>query len=177
MVQLWGCSFHVPTVRVLVVCVYTLLVVSCVLYLLPCSFCSEAAMMGFFRDTGVVSVGGRGGSRTGGLFQYQRLECLDEEVAPRSRWRWLPAALNGKVASPCLFHVKKVKWGRITSALIPRKVAELSAKIRHARGSGMTEAEVCPTVIFMSPWGLPVLSRPLLAGGHRGRYHHGRDAF
>ncbi|CAN6210504.1 unnamed protein product [Urochloa humidicola] len=132
-------------------------------------------MMGFFQDTGV------GGSRTsGGLFQYQRLEWReqrDDGAAPaRSRWRWLPAALNGKVASgsPCLFSVKKLKWGRITSALIPRKVAELSAKIRH--GGGAQEAgDVCPAVIFMSPWGLPVLSRPLLAGGHRSRHRHGRE--
>jgi hypothetical protein len=140
-------------------------------------------MMGFFQDTGgVASVGGRGG-----LFQYQRLECRDEvAAAPTSRWRWLLAALNGKkVASaspPCLFHVKKLKWGRITSALIPRKVTELSAKIRQGGGGGTkTEADVCPTVVFMSPWGLPVLSRPLLAGGHRrsrSRCHHGsRDAF
>ncbi|CAN6195668.1 unnamed protein product [Urochloa humidicola] len=135
--------------------------------------------MGFFQDTGVGVGGGRTG---GGLFQYQRLEWRDDGAAPaRSLWRWLPAALNGGKAassSPCLFNVKKLKWGRITSALIPRKVAELSAKIRRDVGSA-PEADVCPTVIFMSPWGLPVLSRPLLAGGHRSRYHHGRerDAF
>ncbi|CAL5074678.1 unnamed protein product [Urochloa decumbens] len=139
----------------------------------------EAAMMGFFQDTGV----GVGGPAGGGVFQYQRLEWREREedgAAPaRSRWRWLPAALNGKVASgsPCLFSVKKLKWGRITSALIPRKVAELSAKIRHAGGGGALGAadDVCPAVIFMSPWGLPVLSRPLLAGGHRSRYRHGRE--
>ncbi|OEL37410.1 Histidine protein methyltransferase 1-like protein [Dichanthelium oligosanthes] len=124
-------------------------------------------------DAGGVGVGGGGSSQTGGLFQYQRLECRDEGAALRSRWRWLPAALSGKAASPCLFHVKKLKWGRITSAIIPRKVAEFSAKIRHA--SGATEADLCPAVIFMSPWGLPVLSRPLLAG-HKSRYHHhGRE--
>ncbi|PUZ70437.1 hypothetical protein GQ55_2G230500 [Panicum hallii var. hallii] len=131
-------------------------------------------MMGFFQDTG-VGVGGGGG---GSLFQYQRLERRgDDGAAPRPRWRWLPAALNGKAASspPCLFRAKKLRWGRITSALIPRKVAELSAKIR--RAGGATEVDVCPAVvIFMSPWGLPVLSRPLLAG-HRSRYHLGRDAF
>ena len=122
-------------------------------------------MVGFFQDAGVGVGGG------GCLFQYQRLERRDDGAAPRSRWRWLPAALNGKAVSspPCLFHAKKLWWGRI-----PRKVAELSAKIRHA-GAGAT----CPAVvIFMSPWGLPVLSRPLLAG-HRSRcqYRHGRGAF
>ncbi|CAN6166721.1 unnamed protein product [Urochloa humidicola] len=135
--------------------------------------------MGFFQDTG-VGVGG-GGRTGGGLFQYQRLEWReqrDDGAAPaRSRWQWLPAALNGgKAASPCLFNVKKLKWGRITSALIPRKVAELSAKIRHASGGVPGAADdVCPAVIFMSPWGLPVLSRPLLGGSHRSRYHHGRE--
>ena len=131
-------------------------------------------MMGFFQDTGV---GGGGGGRGSSLFQYQRLERRDDGAAPRSRWRWLPAALNGKAVSspPCLFHAKKLWWGRI-----PRKVAELTAKIRHAAGAGAAaEADACPAVvIFMSPWGLPVLSRPLLAG-HRSRcqHHHGRDAF
>lgn len=134
-------------------------------------------MMGFFQDTG-ASVGAVGGA----LFQYQRLELRDDGAAPRSRWRWLPAmaALNGKAVSsspPCLFHVKKLKWGSITSALIPRKVAELSAKIRRAGVVPAGAADVCPAVVFMSPWGLPVLSRPLL-GGHRSRCHHhrGRDA-
>ncbi|CAN6195670.1 unnamed protein product [Urochloa humidicola] len=134
--------------------------------------------MGFFQNTGVRVGGGRTG---GGLFQYQRLEWReqrDDGAAPvRSRWRWLPAALNGgKAAFPSLFNVKKMKWGRITSALIPRKVAELSAKIRHDIGSA-PEDGVCPTIIFMSPWGLPVLSQPVLASGHRSRYHHGRDGF
>ena len=135
-------------------------------------------MVGFFQDAGVGVGGG------GCLFQYQRLERRDDGAAPRSRWRWLPAALNGgKAASsspPCSFHAKKLRWGRITSALIPRKVAELTAKIRHAAGAGAAaEADACPAVvIFMSPWGLPVLSRPLLAG-HRSRcqYRHGRGAF
>ncbi|CAN6166723.1 unnamed protein product [Urochloa humidicola] len=136
--------------------------------------------MGFFQSTGVRVGGGRTG---GGLFQYQRLEWReqrDDGAAParsRSRWRWLPAALNGgKAASPSLFNAKKLKWGRITSALIPRKVAELSAKIWRDIGSA-PEAHVCPTVMFMSPWGLPVLSQPLQAGGHRSRYHHGRNGF
>ena len=124
-------------------------------------------MVGFFQDAGVGVGGG------GCLFQYQRLERRDDGAA---RWRWLPAALNGKAVSspPCLFHAKKLWWGRI-----PRKVAELSAKIRHAGAGATTEADVCPAVvIFMSPWGLPVLSRPLLAG-HRSRcqYRHGRGAF
>ncbi|CAL5081074.1 unnamed protein product [Urochloa decumbens] len=145
-------------------------------------------MMGFFQDTGVGVGGGVGGRTGGGLLQYQRLELREQEhehdgAAPaRSRWRWLPAVLNGGKAassSPCLFHVKKLKWGRITSALIPRKAAELSAKIRNGGGGAPGAADdVCPAIVFMSPWGLPVLSRPLLAGGHKSRYHHGRrDAF
>uniref|UniRef100_A0A0A9HRG6 Uncharacterized protein n=1 Tax=Arundo donax TaxID=35708 RepID=A0A0A9HRG6_ARUDO len=124
-------------------------------------------MMGF-QDTGIV-----GGRRTASFFHYQRLECRDDGAAPRPRWRWLPA-LNGKVASPCFFHVKKLKWSRIASALLPRKVAEFSAKICHAGAT--TEADICPTIISVSPWGLPVLSRPLLAG-NRSRYPHGRDTF
>ncbi|KAF8648087.1 hypothetical protein HU200_065128 [Digitaria exilis] len=136
-------------------------------------------MMGFFQDTG-ASVGGVG--RTGALFQYQRLELRDDgSAAPSSsRWRWLPAAVavNGKASSssPCLFHVKKLKWGSITSALIPRKVAELSAKIRRVGAATTEAADVCPAVIFMSPWGLPVLSRPLLGGHIRRRHQNGRDA-
>lgn len=129
-------------------------------------------MMGFFQDTGVG-----GCSQTARFLQYQRLECWDDGVAapiPRSGWRWLPAVVNGKTASPCLFSVKRLKWSKITSVLIPRKVAEFSAKIRHA--SAKTEADVCPTIVFMSPWGLPVLSRPLLVG-HKSRYHHGKDSF
>ncbi|KAJ1289393.1 hypothetical protein BS78_02G160900 [Paspalum vaginatum] len=121
-------------------------------------------------DTG-FSVGG--GRRMGRLLPYQRLECWDDGTAPRSSWRWLPA-LNGKTGSPCLLHVKKLKWSKITSVLIPKKVAELSAKIR--RAGTTAEADVCQTVIFMSPWGLPVLSRPLLAG-HKSRHRHGRDSF
>jgi hypothetical protein len=118
-------------------------------------------MMGFFQDTGVG-----GGSRTARFLQYQRLECWDDGAAAPS------PAVNGKTASPCLFSVKRLKWSKITSVLIPRKVAEFSVKIRHA--SARTEADVCPTVVFMSPWGLPVLSRPLLVG-HKSRYHHGKD--
>lgn len=131
-------------------------------------------MMGFFKDTGV---GGGSRTRTDRFLRYQRLECWDDGAAPspRSRWRCLPVpALNGKTASPCLFSVKRLKWSKITSVLIPRKVAELSAKIRHA--GARTEADVCPAVVFMSPWGLPVLSRPLLVG-HKSRYRHGKDTF
>ncbi|TVU09299.1 hypothetical protein EJB05_42762, partial [Eragrostis curvula] len=148
-------SFHVPTV--LVFCdLYVLLVasISLALQLFQC-----AAMMGF-QDTGIV-----GGSRTASFFQYQRLECRDDVAAPRPRWRWLPA-LEGKSVSSCFVHVKKLKWSRITSALLPKKVAEISSKIRHT--GAMTDANICPAIIFMSPWGLPVISRPLLAG-NKGR--------
>ncbi|KAL6655871.1 hypothetical protein ACP70R_006697 [Stipagrostis hirtigluma subsp. patula] len=122
-----------------------------------------------FQDTGV-------GSRTASFFNYrffhyQRLECRDDEAAPRPRWRWLPA-LSGKMASPCFFHAKKLNWSRITSVLLPRKVAEFSAKIH--RTDARADADICPTIIFVSPWGLPVLSRPLLAG-NKSRYPHGKD--
>ncbi|KAG8056514.1 hypothetical protein GUJ93_ZPchr0002g25985 [Zizania palustris] len=113
------------------------------------------------QDTGI-------GSRTAGFFHYQRLECRDDGARPR--WRWLPT-LNGKAASPCFFHVKKFKWSRITSVLLPRKVAELSSKIRRV-GSTM-DGDICPKIIFSSQWGLPVLSRPLLAR-RKCRYHHGK---
>uniref|UniRef100_A0A0A9CTM2 Uncharacterized protein n=1 Tax=Arundo donax TaxID=35708 RepID=A0A0A9CTM2_ARUDO len=124
-------------------------------------------MMGF-QDTGVV-----GGGRTASFFHYRRLECRDNGTTLRPRWLWLPA-LTGKAAFPCFFHVKKLKWSRITSALLPRKVAEFSAKIHHA--GAVTEANICPTIIFISPWGLPVLSRPLLARS-KSRHPHGRDVF
>ncbi|KAL6846312.1 hypothetical protein ACP4OV_023760 [Aristida adscensionis] len=118
-------------------------------------------MMGF-QDTGV-------GSRPASFFHYQRLECRDDgDAVPRPRWRWLPV-LSGKVASPCFFHGKKLNWSRITSVLLPRKVAEFSAKIRHTGATA--DADICPAIIFVSPWGLPVLSRPLLAG-NKSRYPH-----
>ena len=117
-------------------------------------------MMGF-QDAGI-------GSRTASFFHYQRLECRDDGATPRPRWRWLPA-LSGKAASPCFFPVKKLKWSSITSVLLPRKVAEFSSKIRHAT----MDADICPTIIFSSQWGLPVLSRPLLAGS-KVKYPHGK---
>ncbi|ONM54457.1 uncharacterized protein [Zea mays] len=128
--------------------------------------------MGVFQDTGV---GGGAGSRTSRrVFQYQRLECCWDDGAT-SRWRCPPAANGKKAEAPCLFSVRRLKWSKVTSVLIPRKVAELSAKICHARAR--TEAVVCPAVVFMSPWGLPVLSRPLLVGHNTCRYHRGRDTF
>jgi hypothetical protein len=125
------------------------------------------------------SVGG--GSRTARFFHYQRLERQDDDdqqaaASRRRRWWWLPA-LHGKAAPPCCFlHVRKLKWSRIaSSAFLPKKVAELSSKIRRA-----DDDDICQAVIFMSPWGLPVLSKPLLARNKKGRvaaypHHHGRD--
>uniref|UniRef100_A0A0E0M0B2 protein-histidine N-methyltransferase n=1 Tax=Oryza punctata TaxID=4537 RepID=A0A0E0M0B2_ORYPU len=115
--------------------------------------------------------------RAASFFHYQRLECRDDDGPPRpSKRRWLPA-LDGKpAATPCFFHVKKLKWSRITSVLLPRKVvAELSSKIRRARAMTMEGAtDICPTIIFASQWGLPVLSRPLLAGKKARYLHHGK---
>jgi hypothetical protein len=125
-------------------------------------------MMGSQQDD---SVGG--GSRTSRFFYYQRLERQDDDddqqaASTRRRWWWLPA-LDGKAAPPCCFlHVRTLKWSRIASALLAttKKVAELSSKIRRADG----DDDICQqAVIFMSPWGLPVLSRPLLARNKKGR--------
>uniref|UniRef100_A0A0D9XCW5 protein-histidine N-methyltransferase n=1 Tax=Leersia perrieri TaxID=77586 RepID=A0A0D9XCW5_9ORYZ len=112
--------------------------------------------------------------RTASFFHYQRLECQDDGGPPRSsRWQWLQA-LNGKPTSPCFFHVKKLKWSRISSVLLPRKLAEFSSKIRHVR-STMDATDICPTIIFASQWGLPVLSRPLLAGNKARNHYHGKS--
>jgi hypothetical protein len=117
-------------------------------------------MMGL-QDTGIC------GSRMGGFFQYQRLECRDDVASVRPRRRWLPS-LNGKSACSCWLPLKKLKWSKITSVLLLRKVPEASSKIRHADAD-----EACPTIVFLSQWGLPVLSRPSMAGG-KAKYHHGK---
>ncbi|KAM3257063.1 hypothetical protein ACQJBY_049426 [Aegilops geniculata] len=116
-----------------------------------------------------------GSSRRGSFFQYQRLECRDDDGAtprPRQR-RWLPS-LNGKAACSCFFHLKKLRWSRITSVLLPRKVSEppsSSSKIRHASVAHAEDA--CPSIVFLSQWGLPVLSGPSV-GGNRGKNPRGK---
>ncbi|CAM0951086.1 unnamed protein product [Alopecurus aequalis] len=120
-------------------------------------------MMGL-QDTGIC------GSQAGGFFQYQKLECRDDGASPRPRRRWLPS-LNGKTACSCFFSLKKLKWSKITSVLLPRKVSEPSSKIRHA--SVMDADDACPTIIFLSQWGLPVLSHPSMAGS-KGKHPHGK---
>jgi hypothetical protein len=121
-------------------------------------------MMGL-QDTSIC------GSRMGGVFQYQRLECGDDGASLRPRRRWLPS-LNGKSACSCFLHLKKLKWSKITSVLTLRKVPEASSKIRHASMSDADEA--CPTIVFLSQWGLPVLSRPSMMAGGKAKYHHGK---
>ncbi|XBI80894.1 uncharacterized protein LOC119308960 [Triticum dicoccoides] len=112
-----------------------------------------------------------GSSRRSSFFQYQRLECRDDGATPRPRQRrWLPS-LNGKAACSCFFHLKKLRWSRITSVLLPRKVSEPSSKIRHASVAHAEDA--CPSIVFLSQWGLPVLSGPSV-GGNRGKYPRGK---
>uniref|UniRef100_A0ACD5XR43 Uncharacterized protein n=1 Tax=Avena sativa TaxID=4498 RepID=A0ACD5XR43_AVESA len=123
-------------------------------------------MMGL-QDTGIC-----GSSwTTGGFFlRYQRLECRDDDGAiPRPRRRpWLPS-LNGKAVCSCFSPLKKLKWSRITSVLLLRKAPQASSKIRHASAD-----DACPTVVFLSQWGLPVLSRPSSMAGAKARLPHGK---
>uniref|UniRef100_A0ACD5XX32 Uncharacterized protein n=1 Tax=Avena sativa TaxID=4498 RepID=A0ACD5XX32_AVESA len=127
-------------------------------------------MMGL-QDTG--SICGSSRSWSGGFFQYQRLECRDDDGASaRPRRRWLPS-LNGKAVCSCFSPLKKLKWSRISSVLLLRKVPQASSKIRHA--SVMDSADdACPTVVFLSQWGLPVLSRPSSMAGTKVRLPHGK---
>ncbi|VAI31812.1 unnamed protein product [Triticum turgidum subsp. durum] len=66
---------------------------------------------------------------------------------------------------------EKLRWSRITSVLLPRKVSEPSSKIRHASVAHAEDA--CPSIVFLSQWGLPVLSGPSV-GGNRGKYPRGK---
>ncbi|XP_037434219.1 uncharacterized protein LOC125509143 [Triticum urartu] len=114
-----------------------------------------------------------GSGRRGSFFQYQRLECRDDGATPRPRQRrWLPSLTTGKAACSCFFHLKKLRWSRITSVLLPRKVSEpSSSKIRHASVAHAEDA--CPSIVFLSQWGLPVLSGPSVAG-NRGKHSRGK---
>ncbi|EMS62208.1 hypothetical protein TRIUR3_09094 [Triticum urartu] len=67
---------------------------------------------------------------------------------------------------------EKLRWSRITSVLLPRKVSEpSSSKIRHASVAHAEDA--CPSIVFLSQWGLPVLSGPSVAG-NRGKHSRGK---
>lgn len=126
----------------------------------PCSFSIEQQAMMGMQDAGIRV------SQTGSFFQYQRLEQRDEGAARHPRRRWLPS-LTGKAAvCSCFFTLRKLKWSRITSVLLSRKVPEPSSKICHDTD------EVCPTIIFLSQWGLPVLPCPSRARGSKGKHAH-----
>ncbi|KAK6911731.1 hypothetical protein RJ641_023824 [Dillenia turbinata] len=87
---------------------------------------------------------------------YKRLKATEEKkVTTRPRRGWVKI-MNGRLKGLRLSpRSRKLNWKTFSIIVKPRRIAGIYAEI--VKRLNMVD-ELCPTIIFSSHWGLPVLS-------------------
>ncbi|KAI8028047.1 hypothetical protein LOK49_LG02G02521 [Camellia lanceoleosa] len=85
--------------------------------------------------------------------RYEKLTSIDDEKTARPRRRWV-TKMNGKLRGLRLSRSRRVNWKAFSIVILPRKITDMYADIV----SRTKMDDICPTIVFSGPWGLPFLS-------------------
>uniref|UniRef100_A0A7N0U821 Uncharacterized protein n=1 Tax=Kalanchoe fedtschenkoi TaxID=63787 RepID=A0A7N0U821_KALFE len=87
--------------------------------------------------------------------RYKKLtDDDDDEKAARPRKRWVVRKMSGGVRGVRLARTRRFTFRALSVMLMPKSIAALCSEIlARLRTEG-----VCPSIVFSSQWGLPVLS-------------------